>query len=312
MKSEAKPYKTKPSVWPKWYFLGLRALQVVLACIPLGIVSWFIYALKDAGYAIPWQFGMMATAGALTIVSAVATAYLMFAQTLTPIIVMGVDSVLIGFWIISWASLAAAMKSNLGSTCSKKNWGDSTGVRVCNSFKGAFTFSLLSCIALGGSIFIATRVRTAKSRAKYAAMRASTGSTILLKPTGVPANDTSYPDGTQRTFMSTSTSNPFAGGTYRNSTLTVGSNPFVGGTMNSTMTGMTGHTRTASTTNPEFTYSAPQADNIDTVQETDAAVKAQEAGTSYAGFNDPLGQEIATPTTPMVATLVDIEEKKIG
>lgn len=320
MKESAKPYKTKPSVWPKWIFIGLRVVQVAFACIPMSMASWFIWALKEAGYGVPWQFSIIAAVAALTIINSAVTAYLVFAQTLAPIIVMGVDSGLIALWTLAWAGLAGGMKKNLAQTCSKKYWGDSVGVRVCMSYKNSFAFAILTSIALAGTIFLATRVRTAKTRAKYAAMRASVGSTIMLKPTNVPDNDTSYPDGTMKTFAtntSNRTSNPFVGGTYRNSTLTIGSNPFAGGTMRSTMTGG-GHSRNPSQLDPEFTYAAPVSPSAAEVESPEAAVKAQEAGTGYAGYNDPLGQEeppasLPPPSVPPPAVpLVDIEERKIG
>lgn len=165
-------------------------------------------------------------------------------------------------------------------------------------------------LALGGSIFLATRVRTAKVRAKYAAMRSSVGSTILLKPTNAPDGDTSYPDGTQKTFLTT-TSNPFSGGTYRDSMLTIGSNPFAGGTMRSTMSG---HSRNPSAANPEFTYAVPHSPTVAEHVDTEVVVKAQEAGTSYSGFNDPLGQEeTQAPAAPVAANLVDVDDnRKIG
>lgn len=128
-------------------------------------------------------------------------------------------------------------------------------------------------------------------------------SAILLQPPNVPGGDTSYPDGTQKTFMTNTTmSNPFAGGTYRNSTMTIGttaSNPFAGGTMRSA------HTRNDSIANPEFTYHPPAAPSAE-----DDIV-----GPTPGGYTDRDEQDVADLAQSDAATaaaLANLPDKKIG
>jgi len=58
--------KTKPSdggkkvsTWPKASFFAVRVVQIVLAIVPAAVAGWFVAALKEAKYDIPWQFSII-------------------------------------------------------------------------------------------------------------------------------------------------------------------------------------------------------------------------------------------------------------
>lgn len=75
--------------------------------------------------------------------NAVLTGLLVFWK-LSTILVLVVDWLCLVLWIISWGALAQALKKNVVATCNTANWGNSDGVRVCNFYKIAFAFSILS------------------------------------------------------------------------------------------------------------------------------------------------------------------------
>ncbi|RPA71324.1 hypothetical protein BJ508DRAFT_419951 [Ascobolus immersus RN42] len=159
----------KGSTWPKASFFAVRVVQIVLAIIPAAVAGWFVASLKEAKYDIPWQFSIIFIAGVLTVVNSVLTGALVWWK-LSSILVLVLDWFIMILWIVSWGALAQAMKKNIVVSCSAKNWGNSSGIKVCNFYKVAFAFCILSTIAMAITILIATSVRQHRGDVQYAPM----------------------------------------------------------------------------------------------------------------------------------------------
>ncbi|TGZ79539.1 hypothetical protein EX30DRAFT_342182 [Ascodesmis nigricans] len=161
--------KQTTSPIPKLPFFALRFAQCVASVLVLGVLGYFQHHLWRADYPTPWEFALLDTASAITLLNAVATTLLLCCFSLSPIAILIIDTFLSLFWLISFSLLLRAMGSTTTSKCDTREWGSSSGIRICHLFKSLVAFSLLSVITIAGSAIFAFFIKKkANSGVKYA------------------------------------------------------------------------------------------------------------------------------------------------
>jgi len=120
-----------------------------------------------------YRFGPVLLVGCcfLTLANLIFTTVLYGCQHLSPTLSLVMNTILLLPWTISLGLLSYGMRDTLTISCTTTNWGNSTGVSVCELYKVMFSFLVISFTLQLATIVIDVSARRQQySRGAYNAM----------------------------------------------------------------------------------------------------------------------------------------------
>ena len=100
----------------------------------------------------------------LTLITLAITFLFHICSTLSPRVNLFINIPLVILWIIGMGLLGWNMTGTLFHSCSISNWGNDTGIKICNIYKTVFAFTVISCASSIANIIIDVRVRREQVR----------------------------------------------------------------------------------------------------------------------------------------------------
>lgn len=153
--------------YPPLPYHSIRAITFVSSSIVSGILIYFCYQLKHDSFKLPWTFLIVLAASVPTLVSLSVTACIR--STLFALI-LNIPILLV--WTAGFILLAWNMYGALGHTCTIANWGSHDGIKICQTYKALFAFTVIGWLSAVAGIILLFRVRSQQNRlGTYDSMR---------------------------------------------------------------------------------------------------------------------------------------------
>lgn len=111
------------------------------------------------------EYPQVLVAGVFTLIYLILTWSINACATLAPLFSLIVNIPLIILWIVAFSLLTYDLYGTLGHSCSKSNWGNSTGVTVCNIYKLFYSFVLFAVLSQIALAVLDGRARAQQKRA---------------------------------------------------------------------------------------------------------------------------------------------------
>lgn len=143
--------RDRTSYYPTLAFHSIRFVSLLSSALVTGLLAYFLLHLKSNGFRLPWVLLILLIVGIFTLLYLLLTWSIHSCGTLKPLFSLLLNIPLIVLWVVGFSLLTYNIYGTLGHSCSKGNWGNSSGVTVCNIYKLFYSFvlfALLSQIAL--------------------------------------------------------------------------------------------------------------------------------------------------------------------
>jgi len=85
-------------------------------------------------------------------------------HNLSPRLNLFINIPLLVLWLLGVGLLGWNMYGTLGHTCDTINWGNKTGVMICETYKALFSFAVIGCVTAIASVVLDIRVRREQVR----------------------------------------------------------------------------------------------------------------------------------------------------
>ncbi|KAL4970878.1 uncharacterized protein BDV14DRAFT_162186, partial [Aspergillus stella-maris] len=142
----------KPSEYPALPFHIIRFILFVSSLLVAIVLAVFAYNLHSADQKFPWAFLVLIIAAFLSLLNLVLTTTLHCCYGLSPRFSLITNSTVFIIWAVAFILLAWSVSHTILTTCNATYWANSTGIRVCHTFKALFAFTIIGAAALITSI----------------------------------------------------------------------------------------------------------------------------------------------------------------
>ncbi|KAF2870262.1 hypothetical protein BDV95DRAFT_463261, partial [Massariosphaeria phaeospora] len=160
--------RVKPTDYPVLPFHLIRSAQLVSSIIVAGIMSYFLWQLKQDHYRLPWTFILLLAVSLLTILSLTTTIVLHCFHGLNVSVNLLINSIIVILWSVSLILLSWWSSGTLSHVCNRDSWEDETGVAVCRAYKALFSFTLVGVASTLAALVLDIHTqRTVRRRGRF-------------------------------------------------------------------------------------------------------------------------------------------------
>ncbi|KAH8810637.1 hypothetical protein F5884DRAFT_897211 [Xylogone sp. PMI_703] len=122
----------------------IRGLQFVASIVSAGILSYFIWKLREVHLSVPWSFCIELAVAIISILVLFIMAIKSFPNTPSPYYNLISNGILTGLWALALGVLLGTTKITMLKACSWDTWHNDIGMSVCHLYKALFAFQVSS------------------------------------------------------------------------------------------------------------------------------------------------------------------------
>ncbi|PNS14948.1 hypothetical protein CAC42_2177 [Sphaceloma murrayae] len=158
--------RTAPTGYEKvrMLFHGIRCIQLLSSIIVGSILIWFAWWLTHDRLGLPWTFIILLVSSFLTVIILTATLCFHCLTGLNPRLNLVLNSSMLFLWALGFSFLTYWSYNTLKSSCSIAQWQDADGVKVCECYKGLFSFALFGLLSTAAALGLDVHIYRLSSR----------------------------------------------------------------------------------------------------------------------------------------------------
>ncbi|KAJ5755760.1 hypothetical protein N7533_005303 [Penicillium manginii] len=142
----------KPSIYPALTFNIIRAFALLSSIVVGLILAVFIYHLHADNYKLPFAFLILLITAVFSLLNVLFTTVINCSCGLSPKLSIIFNIIILLLWLLSLALLSYSMSSTILTKCTTTDWGNSTGIAVCRSYKALFSFTVIGTASYIASV----------------------------------------------------------------------------------------------------------------------------------------------------------------